>query len=208
MGLILHPDVVRYRMKKGVGKPKFRDIFCGPYHTFAVTQDENVYTWGLNNYGQLGAGDLKTRYQPELLQRHWVKEEKEEGRDVSRSFEIAGGQHHSVFCVSGCVYVCGRKEYGRLGLGKESSEPSVPTKLDDLVSVRTVGAGGACSFAVTDNGELFSWGMGTNLQLGMSEEEDVWTPTQVTGKKIENRRIFAVSSGGQHTAVLVSQDDT
>ena len=44
--------------------------------------------------------------------------------------------------------------------------------------------------------------MGTNLQLGMSDEEDVWTP-----EKMENRRTLAVSVGGQHTALLVSNSD-
>ena len=56
------------------------------------------------------------------------------------------------------------------------------------VKVVTVAAGGACSFVVTATGELYGWGMGTNLQLGMSDEEDVWTPERVTGKKMENRR--------------------
>ena len=75
------------------------------------------------------------------------------------------------------------------------------------VKAVTVAAGGACSFVVTATGELYGWGMGTNLQLGMSDEEDVWTPERVTGKKMENRRTLAVSVGGQHTALLVSNSD-
>ena len=63
--LLLKPDIVRFRVKKGAGKPKFSDIFCGPYHTFAATQRGEVYVWGLNNYGQLCTGDSKNRYQPE-----------------------------------------------------------------------------------------------------------------------------------------------
>ena len=42
----------------------------------------------------------------------------------------------------------------------------------------------------------------------MSDEEDVWSPAKVTGKKIENMRVVAVSSGGQHTALLVSGSET
>ena len=49
-------------------------------------------------------------------------------------------------------------------------------------------AGGECSFVITATGELYGWGMGTNLQLEMSDEEDVWTPERVTEKKMENRR--------------------
>ena len=58
-------------------------------------------------------------------------------------------------------------------------------------------------------GDLFSWGMGTNLQLGLSvDKEDVSLPAKVTGKKIEIARVLAVSSGGQHTALLVSASET
>ena len=35
----------------------------------------------------------------------------------------------------------------------------------------------------------------------MSDEEDVWTPERVTGKKMENRRTLSVSVCGQHTAL-------
>ena len=36
----------------------------------------------------------------------------------------------------------------------------------------------------------------------------VWSPAKVTGKKIENMRVVSVSSGGQHTALLVSGSET
>lgn len=52
-------------------------------------------------------------------------------------------------------------------------------------------------------GRAFAWGMGTNHQLGTGEEEDVWSPVEMTGKQLENRLVLAVSSGGQHTALLV-----
>ena len=205
VSLILQPDVVRYRLKKGVLKPKFSDIFCGPYHTFAVTLEGVIFAWGLNNYGQLGAGDLQNRYQPEQLQKHWTKGEGG-GLCSNEIFSIAGGQHHSVFAVGGKVYVCGRREYGRLGLGPESKEPNVPTEIPGVWGVTRVGVGGSCSFAVTESGQLLSWGMGTNLQLGTGTEEDVWNPTAVVGKKLENRLVASVSSGGQHTAILVRSD--
>ena len=204
--LLLRPDIVRFRVKKGAGKPKFSDVFCGPYHTFAATQRGEVYVWGLNNYGQLCTGDSKNRYQPELLEGGLIGGR---GLGVAKDFCVASGGHHTVVCCDGEVFTCGRKEYGRLGLGKDTEEPNLPTQVEGLkgVKVVTVAAGGACSFVVTATGELYGWGMGTNLQLGMSDEEDVWTPERVTGKKMENRRTLTVSVGGQHTALLVSNSD-
>ena len=49
--------------------------------------------------------------------------------------------------------------------------------------------------------------MGTSLQLGTGQEDDIWKPVKVAGKKIENRRILTVSAGGQHTALLVSRPE-
>lgn len=56
-------------------------------------------------------------------------------------------------------------------------------------------------------GRAFAWGMGTNYQLGTGEEDDVWSPVEMTGKQLENRRVLAVSSGGQHTVLLVSDKE-
>lgn len=56
-------------------------------------------------------------------------------------------------------------------------------------------------------GRVFAWGMGTNYQLGTGEEDDVWSPVEMTGKQLENRRVLAVSSGGQHTVLLVSDKE-
>ena len=68
----------------------------------------------------------------------------------------------------------------------------------------SVTTGISCSFATNESGEIFSWGMGTTMQLGTGEEEDVWTPVKITGKKVESRRVIGASAGGQHTALLVS----
>lgn len=57
------------------------------------------------------------------------------------------------------------------------------------------------------SGRAFAWGMGTNYQLGTGEEDDVWSPVQMTGKQLENRVVLAVSSGGQHTVLLVKDKE-
>ncbi len=39
----------------------FIDIACGWAHSLALTSKGKLWTWGLNNFGQLGTGDTKTR---------------------------------------------------------------------------------------------------------------------------------------------------
>ena len=125
--LLLRPDIVRFRVKKGAGKPKFSDVFCCPYHTFAATQRGEVYVWGLNNYGQLCTGDSKNRYQPELLEGGLIGGR---GLGVAKDFCVASGGHHTVVCCDGEVFTCGRKEYiwptgsGERHRGTEPSDTS------------------------------------------------------------------------------------
>ena len=201
---LLEPQPIRFRKVKGVPKPKFVDVFCGPYHTFARAQNDRLYAWGLNNYGQLGVDDTDSRYNPELLPTDWIKDENSPEPTKCENLDISGGQHHTVVCQNGRVYTLGRKEYGRLGLGENSDEPRVPRNVPDVNDVIRVAAGSACTFAVTKSGDVYSCGMGTNLQLGSGEEDDLWSFTKILGKKLENRDVIASSAGGQHTALLVS----
>ena len=54
-----------------------------------------------------------------------------------------------------------------------------------------VSAGTTVSFAVTERGECFSWGMGSNGQLGHNnDEEDAWEPGTMLGKQLEQRKVI------------------
>ena len=164
---------------------------------FAIDKDtQQVYGWGLNNYHQLEPSETVARYHPCKLD-HTVSHD-------SKTVTYSGGEHHTVMCTDGVVKVVGRKEYGRVGLGEDAEEPKNLTPLRQLESVTTVASGGSCSFAVTKQGEAYSWGMGTNLQLGSGEEEDRWVPEKVSGKQLEGQKVIGVSVGGQHTALLVA----
>ncbi len=203
---LLDPQMVRFQKTRGRGakSTKFSDIFCGSYTTFAYSQSRQLYAWGLNNYGQLGVGDVDIRFVPELVCSDCL-DTSEDVDNLRSDLEIAGGQHHSLLCHRGHVFVMGRREYGRLGLGeKDKTEPAVPTRLPSLSDIASIGAGSVCSFAVSRSGQVYSWGMGTSLQLGSGKEDDIWKPTIITGKKLDNRKVIASSAGGQHTALLVS----
>lgn len=42
-------------------------VACGKEHTLALSKDGKLYTWGRNNYGQLGIGNLEQNFGPNLL---------------------------------------------------------------------------------------------------------------------------------------------
>ncbi|KAM9852623.1 regulator of chromosome condensation isoform 2-T2 [Aulostomus maculatus] len=180
LGRLLVPQMVKLR-----GKVHFTDAFCGAYFTFAVSNDGHVYGFGLSNYHQL----VKlTCFKNSTTA--WV--------------DFSGGQHHTV-CLDaeGQVYSLGRAEYGRLGLGQGAEEKSEPTPVMGMEPANGVACGASVSYAVTREGSVYAWGMGTNMQLGTGEEDDEWSPVKMTGKQLENRTVLMASSGGQHTALLV-----
>lgn len=199
--LLLTPSMVRFKKLHG-NEVKFSDIFCGSFNTFAVTSDrKTIYACGLNNFGQLGVGDNINHFSPQpfkfIPQQNLLNE--------TAQLKISGDQHHTLMCLGGRVFVMGRSEYGRLGLGEDATDKVLPTEVQDFGKVHTVATGSSCSFAVTEEGKLYSWGMGDTLQLGNGEEKDIWSPEVVTGKKLENKKVLSVSAGGQHTTLLVTK---
>ena len=196
---ILNPNQVRDK-RRGL---KFSDIFCGSYSTFAVAEDNTVYAWGLNNYGQLGNGNLDNLYIPAK-----VKSLTSLNSNSDKCVTIASGQHHTVLLdAQGKVYTIGRAEYGRLGVGEDSKETSTPVQVKSLQSeiIGKIACGEAVSFAVSHSGELYSWGFGSCLQLGTGEDDDEFLPVKVHGKNLQPNihEVLGVSAGGQHTALLV-----
>lgn len=133
---------------------------------------------------------------------------------VSKTFDssknwvkITGGQHHTLALdESGKVYVLGRKEYGRLGLGKDSDDAKELTLVSALSNDECIdiACGSSVSFAVTKSGACYAWGMGSNGQLGVGDDDsDVFEPNKIQGKQLEGKNVHLVSAGGQHTVLLV-----
>lgn len=46
---------------------RIKSISSGFGHVLALTEDDKVYTWGLNDAGQLGLGDTNNRFDPTHL---------------------------------------------------------------------------------------------------------------------------------------------
>ncbi|CAH1119730.1 unnamed protein product [Phaedon cochleariae] len=177
-------------------KLHFDNIWAATYATFCrVASSGDIYVFGLNNYSQLGLKSQKPHFMPTL------------SKEFSKYkwSSITSGQHHTIALdEEGKVYAIGRKDYGRLGLGadcEDAAELKLITTLEDK-KIINVACGSATSFAVTSEGDLYGWGMGTNGQLGTGEEDDCEVPTLVKGKQLQDRRAFRVSSGGQHTVIL------
>ncbi|XP_031320359.1 regulator of chromosome condensation isoform X6 [Camelus dromedarius] len=197
---LLVPKCVMLKSRGSRGHVRFQDAFCGAYFTFAISSEGHVYGFGLSNYHQLGTPGTESCFVPQNLTSF---------KNSTKSWVgFSGGQHHTVCMDSeGRAYSLGRAEYGRLGLGEGAEEKSIPTLISRLPPVSSVACGASVGYAVTKDGRVFAWGMGTNYQLGTGQEEDAWSPVEMTGKQLENRVVLSVSSGGQHTVLLVKDKE-
>jgi len=65
---------------------------CGSRHSVAVTSDGRAYSWGWNDHGQLGHGDLVSRDHPTVIQ-FFVEQN-------LRVLDVFAGYWNSVFATS------------------------------------------------------------------------------------------------------------
>lgn len=208
LGGLLTPTVVPL-------KNPSRNIWAGSHATLSLDANTpKVFAWGLNNYNQLGVTGSKKKgalYAPTEADAFVIEDDGENDTAEKAPWAwVACGQHHSLALDgAGKCFAVGRCEYGRLGLGEGSGDAERLVAVPTLAEKKciSIAAGTSTSFAVTDKGEVFAWGMGSEGQLGTGAEEDVDTPRLITGKALQGRRAVKVSAGGQHTVLLVANVD-
>eukprot|EP00597_Dinobryon_sp_UTEXLB2267_P011989 CAMPEP_0170123642 /NCGR_PEP_ID=MMETSP0020_2-20130122/17621_1 /TAXON_ID=98059 /ORGANISM="Dinobryon sp., Strain UTEXLB2267" /LENGTH=135 /DNA_ID=CAMNT_0010355259 /DNA_START=1 /DNA_END=404 /DNA_ORIENTATION=- len=123
----------------------------------------------------------------------------------------------------GSLFLCGKGEYGRLGLGDEKSqlEPcrvEIPVSVDGVQadeSVRLVSAGGSHTLFATSNHRIFSVGRLDCGRCGLESmclaTDRVCTPQDITERFITSNypqerfdmKVLQVCAGGSHSVVLV-----
>ena len=168
-------------------------VTCGSYHTAAVTAQGDLYTWGGGMYGKLGHGTEAGASTPKRV-------EAMVGLPVSQI--ACGSRHTAVVTAAGVVYTWGDCENGVAGHGETDGHQYAPRRLERLAQ-KCVSHISACGFhtaAVTDAGELYTWGEGKFGRLGHYHERNSHVPQLV--ESLLGKRPRQVSCGGFHTAVV------
>nr|3MVD_K Chain K, Regulator of chromosome condensation [Drosophila melanogaster]3MVD_L Chain L, Regulator of chromosome condensation [Drosophila melanogaster] len=176
----------------------FEAIWATNYCTFMrESQTQVIWATGLNNFKQLAHETKGKEFALTPI--------KTELKDIRH---IAGGQHHTVILTTDLkCSVVGRPEYGRLGLGDVKDVVEKPTIVKKLTEkIVSVGCGEVCSYAVTIDGKLYSWGSGVNNQLGVGDGDDELEPIVVVSKNTQGKHMLLASGGGQHAIFLVKAD--
>ncbi|CAE8647715.1 unnamed protein product, partial [Polarella glacialis] len=101
--------------------------------------------------------------------------------------------------------VWGSSEHGQLGVGSLPTEDRAvtPRLVEGLrhVHVRHVACGGHYSAALSESGEVHTWGCGKDGQLGHGDAKDVHAPKPV--RSLQSKLIRSVSCAEHHCALAL-----
>ena len=139
-------------------------VAVGAYHSMFTTLKGQVYMQGLNNYGQCGHGTRRNEWRPRLV----------DALAVTRVTTVSCGFWHTGFLTERRqVYFCGLNNNGQLGMDSDSHDEGLKTqetpKLNsffDAAGVVSIACGGFHTAVLTNAGECYTFGDGSQYQLG------------------------------------------
>ena len=129
-----------------------------------------MYSLGLGSQGQLGHGDILDRKEPAIIEA-LVR--------VAMMVVACGSWHSLALSIYGDIYSWGWNEHGQLGHSASPQAPStvpLPTLIensDNCVNFTAISCGARHSVAVTEDGQLYTWGWNEYGQLGNSQTEGI-----------------------------------
>ena len=139
----------------------------------AMDADGNVYTWGYNNYGQLGngtaTGEHSTIYAADPAR---VPDPEDTSKTFKATQVSAGANHAMAISQDGTIWTWGYNYRGQLGDGTTTNRPS-PTQIGKPTKARVtqISAGAYHSLDVDQSGTAWAWGWNINGQLGTNNSD-------------------------------------
>lgn len=168
---------------KGVSKVKMASV--GYNHMCAVLYDGTVMCWGDNGHGQIGMGFKGKMIEPTMA-------------NIAGAFYIAAGRNFTIAAMeNGRVMGWGHNHVGQLG---QTGEVDVlfPKEIPKLKGIVKVVARDSFALALTDTGEVFTWG-----KYNPADQDYFSTPTKVEGLRFikdidaQSNRAFALTEDGK-----------
>lgn len=156
-------------------------------HSLAVAADGTAWSWGRNDYGQLGIGTA--------------------GNDQSLPLQVAGltnvvaarsGLEHSLFLRNdGTVWVAGRNDVGQLGNGSTGDSSTAVQVVGITTAIAVAGCDRSC-LALLSDGTVRAWGDNSSGIFGTGIGPGSNVPVQVPNLS----GIVAIEGGGYHGIAL------
>ncbi len=144
---------------------RVKQIACSSGHVVAVHHDGTITAWGDNSQGQLGTGFKGKQSEPVIA-------------TIAGVFYVAAGKNFTVFVLdNGRVKCVGQNQYGQLGIASDASV-LFAKEIPDLKSIVKAVAYDSFTVAMTDIGEVYTWG-----RYSSKDGETHYKPTKINGIK-------------------------
>ncbi|MDD5397204.1 MAG: fibronectin type III domain-containing protein, partial [Candidatus Moranbacteria bacterium] len=149
-------------------------VSAGYAHALALLNDGSLMSWGWNDYGQLGIGNINLQIlaQPVI------------GAGTSGVENIKAGNTHNVMKkTDGTVWTWGNNGSGQLADANTSEVKNSPIQVGGGASsnVAIVSCGEKHSLALSTDGSVWNWGDNGNGQLGQNNNKSSIAPVQLIG---------------------------
>ena len=230
-------DVKRPRLNPELSASKVGvvQIEAGGMHCIALTHDNKILTWGVNDQGTLGrdttwdggvkdmddagsdsdsdSGDDNGLNPHEALPAEvdWSQTEVAEG---TKFVEVAAGDSTSfVLTDDGKVYGWGtfRSNDGIFGFTQDVKVATRPVLIPGLKNVTSIKAGANHALAMDNKGAVYAWGSGQQNQLGRRIVERTKTealfPREFGLPKGAKKAITSIQTGAYHSFAISKTGD-
>ena len=189
-------------------------------HAIAINIYGEVWTWGRNDKGQLGDGTTVDRSYPVQVM---ITNEDGQLVPLKNVMIVAVGEKHSVALTrDGILYTWGDNSKGQLGSGNSASALAYSTRpvtvagennssksLSEMLaekneSISNIAAGRDHTLAVSNQGNLYSWGANTYGQLGVNSRDNRYFPVQVKGYNGGGylTDVILIGAGAEHSLAV------
>ena len=143
----------------------------GANRAHVIKNDGSLWTWGRNEQGCLGMNNQLDYSSPIQI-----------GLDTTWS-KVDGGEANTIAIkTDGTLWAWGWNEEGRLGQNDQSVlKRSSPMQIGTGTDWETINAGKASLCATKTDGTLWVWGNNTSGMLGVNDNANRSSPTQIPG---------------------------
>ncbi|KAG7392478.1 hypothetical protein PHYPSEUDO_000166 [Phytophthora pseudosyringae] len=179
-------------------------VGCGLYHTIVTTSGGEVYSFGKNDYGQLGLGHARNMKVPTLVKTSL-------GESDEKIVAVSCGYYHTVtISEKGKLVTWGRNDYGQLGIGSKDHKNSaqfVPLPLSS--KIKDASCGCYHSLILMSNGRVMVFGRNNKGQLGAGSRTlpSADLPLPVASNSLANDEVVHIAAGFYSSYILTGRSE-
>jgi alpha-tubulin suppressor-like RCC1 family protein len=176
------------------GGTNWKQVSGGNIYTAAIKTDGTLWVWGTGTSGQLGINAASNRSTPVTTfagGTNWK--------------QVSGGNTHTAAIkTDGTLWVWGTGTNGRLGTNDGTDRPTPVTTFAGGNNWKQVECGLNYTAAIKTDGTLWTWGYGTNGELGTNALSSVLTPVTTFAGGTNWKQV----SAGQSYTTAIKTDGT